>query len=588
MHNNQNKSETARIFSMLGSKIWFYVIIVIIYSINIAFGFNMVLAFIQKNVFDAAITGNFSFINKAILLAVVTFVIGVPLWMITQYTLRSINKKVISQTRINLFQKIVCLPTSNFENKHSGDLISRSTNDIKVIEPIFRFWIADLVVALFFGVGAIGAIFVMDWRFGFLALGIGVLIVIISFKFAKPLRNRSNLIQKSLGNSTERLIDVIQGIHVTKMFQLEQNAHKFYEKSNSDWADNKIQHTNIISIYNTFHSLFEGIRTLGTLILGLYLLTEGQISIGIIVAAIHLQENAGYFFSNLANKVTGIQTSFSGAKRIFEIMDKVVERDAITPSESLELPELTSNVNDNQMIRIENVNFSYDNSHNLIQHLNMQVSEGQLIAFVGKSGGGKSTLIKLLLGLYPISQGKIFINNKPIDNFTKKQLREMTAYVPQNAFLFNGTIAENIQYGNSSATTEEIMEAAKAAYAHNFITKQKDGYNTLVGERGTHLSGGQRQRIAIARAILKNAPILLLDEATSALDSESEQVVQKALDSLMNGRTTLAVAHRLSTIQHADKIYVIGNGKIVEQGTHAELINQEGIYKNLQSLQYEA
>jgi ABC-type multidrug transport system fused ATPase/permease subunit len=217
----------------------------------------------------------------------------------------------------------------------------------------------------------------------------------------------------------------------------------------------------------------------------------------------------------------------------------------------------------------------------VLQDINVAVDRGAVAALVGPSGGGKSTIIKVLLGFYPIECGNISINGTSLEQYSLTQSRDMMAYVPQDAYLFDATIEENIRYGRPNATKDEVIAAAKAAHAHDFIMQQPDTYNAVVGEQGTRLSGGQRQRIAIARALLKHAPILLLDEATSALDSESEQIVQEALAVLMKGRTTIAIAHRLSTIENADVIYVIDGGRVVEQGTHRELMTIGGLYSDL-------
>ena len=248
----------------------------------------------------------------------------------------------------------------------------------------------------------------------------------------------------------------------------------------------------------------------------------------------------------------------------------------------------------NEMIQIKDLQFSYSSSDNadeskqeinLLDQINMNVKKGEFAALVGPSGGGKSTLVKIMMGMYHVGEDMLAIGGKSLSSYPLQELRNLMAYVPQDAYLFDGTIEENIRYGKPEASTEEIIAAARSANAQNFIIDQPDGYDTLVGERGTKLSGGQRQRIAIARALLKDAPLLLLDEATSALDSESEEIVQQALETLMKGRTTLAIAHRLSTIQHADKIYVLQAGHVVEEGTHESLLNLDGLYKELFTLQ---
>jgi len=232
------------------------------------------------------------------------------------------------------------------------------------------------------------------------------------------------------------------------------------------------------------------------------------------------------------------------------------------------------------------VRFSYSDGLPILQEVSFDIQEGQVAALVGPSGSGKSTIFRLLMGHYPVPYGRVTVFGKPLHAYSLRELRDLFAFVPQDAYLYSGSVLENIRYGKPGASEEEITAAAKASYAHDFILELPEGYHTLVGERGARLSGGQRQRIAIARALIKNAPVLLLDEATSSLDSESEELVQQALQVLMRGRTTIAIAHRLSTIEHADIIYVMEAGRVVEQGRHAELVGQAGLYNKLYLLQF--
>lgn len=580
-----SKNDFIRTISLLGSKIWTYFLAAVVSSIVIAYGFNMVLAFIQRNVMDAAYSGEGDLLVRALLLAGITFFIGTPLWMLTQYTVAAISKRTMTWSRIRMFEQIVKLPVARFDSQHSGDLVSRSTNDLNVIERIYQELIPGLLFGFILGIVGVILIMMMDWRLGLLALAIGMLIVLASTMMAGPLRERGEAIQKSMGGVTERLTDLLQGLQVTKMFHLEGTTHQLFAEKNEEWAEATIRQASLQAIFDALNVLFEWMRSLGTLAFGLYFFVNGFGTLGTIVAAIHLQGNAGFLFSNLGTFITRIQTSLAGAGRVFEVMRYPIEKEyqsVLEPRTVLHTPV------DKTVIQVDDLSFRYnqDESGALLDRINLRASQGQLIALVGPSGGGKSTLIKLLLGIYAKTGGDIYINGKALGSYPLIQLRDMMAYVPQDAYLFDGTIEENIRYGNTDASVDQVVTAAKAAYAHEFIIQQQDGYETQVGERGAHLSGGQRQRIAIARALLKNAPILLLDEATSALDSESEQLVQQALETLIKGRTTVAVAHRLSTISHADTIYVMDKGCVVEQGTHDELVNQNGLYKRLYTMQF--
>lgn len=280
-------------------------------------------------------------------------------------------------------------------------------------------------------------------------------------------------------------------------------------------------------------------------------------------------------FLNLGNNYSRLQEYMSNASRVFEILDQQPED---------EIYKTEKDADKSAMISFENVSFSYETRKAVVNNMSITMKKGQSAALVGPSGGGKNTIIKLLLGFYPISSGSIAINGKSMSEYNIHTIRDMIAYVPQDGYLFDGTIMENIRFGKLSATDEDVIEAAKAAYADDFIQKLPDGYETVVHNRGGNLSGGQRQRVAIARAFLKNAPILLLDEATSALDTESEQQVQISIEALMKNRTTIAVAHRLSTIENSDVIFVIENGAVLEQGTSDELMEKGGLYLQLNNI----
>jgi len=582
--------ELFRILSLLGPRIWIYFIAVLVSAAVLGYSFNLVLAFIQMDVMDAAVSGEQVLLMRALLLAAVTFLTGVPLLIGARYIIAIFEKKALTKARVNTFSHIVNLPIDNFGQVHSGDLVSRCTNDLNTIGAIF----SRLVPTLFFGlvlglVGIISIIF-LNWQIGLLALIMGLITTWVSTALAKPLRIKSTAIQESLSMLTQYLSDILNSLIVTKMFHLEDVTHQLYQKANQQTTTAALDHASTQALYDALNASISWIRSVGTLAFGLYLLGNGRVGLGAIVAAIHLQGNASFMFTNLGDFVTNIQQSLAGSARVFELLswpeekmipDQVLIRDGITTGSD-------------EMVRMQDLRFSYtsleapDDSNpriSLLDQINLQVKRGQFVALVGPSGGGKSTLIKILMGLYPVSEGMLMVMGSPLSSYPLEKLRNLMAYVPQDAYLFDGTIEENIHYGNPDASKEDIVAAAKSAHAHDFIMEQPEGYETLVGERGAKLSGGQRQRIAIARALLKDAPLLLLDEATSALDSESEAVVQKALEILMKGRTTIAIAHRLSTIQHADKIYVMQDGQVVEEGTHASLLSLDGVYKELSILQ---
>jgi ABC-type multidrug transport system fused ATPase/permease subunit len=375
------------------------------------------------------------------------------------------------------------------------------------------------------------------------------------------------------------------------MFHLESSVHRRYADENAGLAGATLQHARYRVRSQVSGELLSNLARFGLAILGLWLLMGGDVEVGTVWAIIHLYGNASLLFGQVGDMLTRIQRVLAGARRVFELLDWPIEPVEAVPSG--EEPGLAVEPSKDR-IAVRDLSFAYPGEDaedsgddvEVLNGINLSARQGQVVALVGPSGGGKSTIVKLLLGFYPVREGVVAIDGKPIDAYPLPQLRSRMAYVPQDAYLFDGTIEENIRYGKPGATREEVIAVAQAANAHIFILEQPDGYDTPVGERGARLSGGQRQRIAIARALIKDAPILLLDEATSALDSESEQQVQDALEVLMRGRTTVAIAHRLSTVENADTIYVIEEGRVVEQGRHEELVGRGGLYSTLHELQF--
>ena len=398
---------------------------------------------------------------------------------------------------------------------------------------------------------------------------------------SKPLRGMAVRIQKLFASCTESLTDILAGLDVIKMFSGARIMVKRYSDVNADAAVHTRKRFRRMSDVQAVEWAFGFLCNIVILLVGVFMSFAGLVDFGTVVAILSLQGMVSFFLSNIGSAWGCLIDSFVLADRVFEILDQPICPEHYGDN-AIEEGSAFS-VNDCGIVMRDAV-FSYDGQEKILDGVDITVDRGKTAALVGESGGGKSTIVKLLLGFYQLNSGAICVLGKPLSGLTPDELRKNIAYVPQDAWLFTTSIKENIRYGRLDASDEEIIEAARRAYAHEFIMAFPNGYDTLVGERGESLSGGQRQRIAIARAFIRNAPILLLDEATSALDSESEQLVQKGLEALMGGRTTLVVAHRLSTIEKADMIYVIGGGKVCEQGRHAELLEQGGVYKRLVEL----
>ncbi|MCP3771845.1 ABC transporter ATP-binding protein/permease [Paenibacillus sp. MZ04-78.2] len=484
---------------------------------------------------------------------------------------RSVEHTMVD-IRERIYRKLCRLRIGYLEQTHNGDLVSRMTTDVLTLEMTYTSVFFAILLQLTLSIGAVVTMFVMHWQLASASFVVLLISFAISIRFVRQIRTQYEQSLTLLGKMTGKFSDFIGGIQLVKLFHIRPIFAQYRDLNEQATrvAEQTAAKNGMLAAVNHFVSY---VTFCGMIVVGGLLYAHGLIAMGTVVALAVLQISLTHAILNFGTFLSQAQNSFAGALRIKEVLEEQEEPERIGLS--------GKGAVSTAMVEFRDVEFSYQADKKVLCGMSMQVCPGQVAAIVGASGSGKSTLIKLLLGFYPVDRGEILLQGKPFGHYTLEEIRSQIAYVPQDAFLFSGTIEDNIRYGNPQATTEEVMEAAKAAYAHHFIQELPEQYNTQVGERGASLSGGQRQRVAIARAILKNAPILLLDEATSALDNESEYWVQQALNELMKGRTTILIAHRLSTVEKADFITVMNQGTIVEQGTHQNLLEREGHYARL-------
>lgn len=489
------------------------------------------------------------------------------------------TEQSIVDLRADVYQKIITLPISFFYKNRVGDLTSRLSSDVTTLNEAFSFTLPQFIRQLLTMIVGIIVLAFINWKLTAIMLATIPVIVIFAVIFGRFIRKLSKERQDQLAESNTIVEETLQAIQSVKSYTSElfeslryrSSIHKVYQIALK------------ASVYRALFIVFVTVGFLGAIVFILWqasmMLQAGTISTGDFVKFIMLTVFIAGSIAGFGESLSNIQKTIGATDRIEEILGYA--------------SELTIQQHDGkpfsfeQEIKVDNMSFAYDGDRNqkVLSNIHFSIKKGEKVAIVGHSGAGKSTIAQLLLRMHNPTEGTIFIDHSSVQDIDLQDYRRHIGFVPQEVLLFGGTIRENIAYGNQNATLEEIIQAAKLANAWEFIEKSPAGLDTLVGERGVQLSGGQKQRVAIARALLKNPPILLLDEATSALDAESESLVQQALLHLMKNRTTLVIAHRLSTVKHADKIIVVENGKIVEQGNHEELMQVDGTYSNLVELQ---
>jgi len=488
-----------------------------------------------------------------------------------------IGQRIIADLRNRLYWQIQKQSLHFFAEHPTGVLMSRITNDVSSIQGAVSEAVTSLFKDTFTLIFLVFVVFYRDWQLASIAMLVFPLTIFPIAKFGKKMRKVAVRTQVTMGALNTILQETLSGIRIVKAFCREDYESQRFAQRNEHLFRLTLKTVAVSALSSPFMEFLGGIGIAAIIFYGGHQVIKGTSTPGtffsFLTALIMLYEPV----KRLTNVNNTIQQGIAGAERVFAIIDR--EPDIKDKPKAYELPKIREG------IELRNVSFSY-NKQPVLRNINLKIKVGEVVAFAGMSGGGKTTLVSLIPRFYDVTEGQILIDGHDIRDVTITSLRRQIAIVTQQTILFNDTVRNNIAYGDFEKSEEEIIEAAKAANAHDFIMKLPCGYDTVIGEQGAMLSGGERQRISIARALLKNAPILILDEATSSLDTEAEIEVQKALENLMQGRTTLVIAHRLSTIRGADRIVVMVNGEIVEEGTHDELMNLKGEYYKLYMMQF--
>lgn len=547
--------------------------------IIMAAGANLYLPWIIKDMIDDVLMSKdmvmLNLIAAGIL--VVMFTRGV-FYYGQSYLVSYVGQRVIIDVRSVLFRKFQRMPLSYYDKQQTGTVMSYITNDVAVMQSAIVDNLIELVTEGSILIGSLAMMIYLDWKLSLLTLMTIPLVGFAMKIFGRKLKRSSTVIQERVAEITSLLQESISAIRVVKSFVRESYEIKRFEEQNWRNFQAAMKNVKLSSLLTPTVEFLAAIAVTFIVWFGGYEVVNEVITAGELVAFLTYAVNLANPVKRLSRVYAAIQKAMAAADRVFAVMDlneKITDVPGAQP-----LPPI------NGKVEFKDVTFSYKDGQPALEHISLKAEPGQMIALVGPSGSGKSTIANLIPRFYDVDSGVITIDDHDIRQVTADSLREQIGLVPQETMLFSTSVMENIRYGRLEATDEEVIEAAKAANAEEFIKELPEGYDTKLGERGLNLSGGQRQRLAIARAILKNPRVLILDEATSALDTESEKIVQDALDNLMVGRTSFVIAHRLSTIFNADQIFVVENGHLREHGTHEELLAAGGLYSNLYNIQF--
>ena len=507
------------------------------------------------------------------------YVISAIFSFVQGFLMTNVAQKITYKVRNDIAVKINKLPMKYFDKKTNGEVLSIITNDIDTLSMNLNQSITHIITAVCTIIGILVMMFSISWQMTFISLVIlpiaGILVTFIVKKSQKYFNKQ----QDYLGHVNGQVEEIYGGLNIVKVFNAEEKVTKDFEKANDELYHSGWKAQFLSGLMHPVMNFISNVGYVAVAVAGGYLAIQGTITVGNIQSFIQYNKQFTQPINQLAQISNMLQAMMAAAERIFEFLEEPEEE--VTAKGNIDTSKLKGNV------EFKHVKFGYDPEKTIIKDFNAKVQEGQKIAIVGPTGAGKTTMVKLLMRFYDVTDGEIDVDGHNVKDFDRGELRKMFGMVLQDTWLFGGTVEENIKYSKEDATDTEVVEAAKAAHVHHFIKTLPNGYNSMINEESTNISAGQKQLLTIARVILADPKILILDEATSSIDTRTEIQIQSAMDNLMKGRTSFIIAHRLSTIKNADLILVMNHGDIVEQGTHDELLAKNGFYADLYNSQFE-
>ncbi len=522
---------------------------------------------------------DFDRIAQILIVTVIIYLIGSIFSFLQGYTMATITQKICYRLRRDISEKINRMPMKYFEEKTYGEVLSRITNDVDTLGTGLNQSVMQMITSVTTIIGVTIMMFTINWLMTLITMIIlplsAGLIRLITKKSQKHFRTQ----QSYLGHVNGQVEEVYGGQTVVRAFNKEEDVTKTFRDTNHVLYESAWKSQFLSGLMHPITTFIGNLGYVGVILSGAFFVIKGTLNIGDIQAFVQYVKNFTQPIQQMAQVMNMLQSMAAAAERVFEFLSE--EEENLTVENPVSVSDIRG------LVEFKNVTFGYNESETIIHNFSSVANPGQKIAIVGPTGAGKTTLVKLLMRFYDVNEGAILLDGHDIRAYNRKELRSAFGMVLQDTWLFNGTIMENIRYGRPDATDEEVIAASKAAHAHHFIESLPDGYNMVLNEEANNVSAGQKQLLTIARAILADNPVLILDEATSSVDTRTESRIQKAMDHLMKGRTSFIIAHRLSTIRDADRILVLNDGDIVEQGSHNELIAKGGFYADLYNSQFE-